>query len=206
MNLYTRKLFPKLMDASLASEEMTNLRRDLLSGVHGKILEIGVGTGLNLSLYPDDVKGIDAVDVHPQMLDVAMERARLSGLDVRFYPISAETLPFADASFDSIVSTWTMCSITDLPKALSELQRVLKPDGRLFFVEHGLSPDYWVSLAQHWLNPLQKALGGGCNLNRDIPSYLKKAGFIMEGLRTLYLQKALRFEAYTYIGQARKES
>jgi ubiquinone/menaquinone biosynthesis C-methylase UbiE len=194
------------MELSLSTPEMMALRRELLANVHGAVLEIGIGPGLNLGCYPIAVRQISAVDVHSELPSVAVERARRSGLRVDYRPGSAERLPFDAGSLDSVVTTWSMCSIPDVDRAASEMFRVLKPGGRVYFVEHGLSPDAWVRFCQFRLNPLQRVIGAGCNLTRPIPAILQNAGFGIENLKTFYTSIWPRTHGYTFMGQALKGS
>ena len=205
MNVYTRNIFPRLMESSLSLPEAMALRGSLLAPVQGQTLEIGIGGGLNLFCYPPGLRHITAVDVHDQMLQTAAERAKQAGMTVDFHPISAERLPFADASFDSVVSTWTLCSIPNVAQALAEVHRVLKPNGQLYFLEHGLSPNRWIRICQNGLNPVQKIIAAGCHLNRDIPSLLQYAGLVADHMRTFYLRCLPPTHGYSYMGSAGKE-
>lgn len=203
MNSDTNTKFLQAMDASLSTPEKMALRRALLADTRGKVLEIGIGGGLNLACYPPTVQRITAVDVYPQLLDLAIRRANQARVLVDYHASSAERLPFADNQFDSIVSTWTLCSVPDVAQALAEICRVLKPDGRFYFVEHGLSPDRGVRFWQNCLNPLQKKMAGGCNLNRDMPALMQNAGLVILELKTFYTSEFPRTHGYTFLGKAR---
>lgn len=202
MSFYSRRIFPHLCEAALSSRRIRRLRAEALAPARGRVLEIGIGTGLNLPHYPPSVRRLDAVDPHPSMPERTLARARASGRTVQHRQLSAETLPYDSGSFDTAVSTFTLCSIPDLPAALAELRRVLRPDGRLLFVEHGLAPDPDLQRWQRRLTPLQKVLGDGCHLDRPIRAELERAGFAVEG-REFFLPKTPRVAGYVYLGAAR---
>ncbi len=168
MNLYSRILFPRLMDRAMSGENLGQYRRSLLQNVHGDILEIGLGTGLNLAHYPDSVQRLTSVDVNPGMSALAAKRAQTAGIAIDSHTLSGEQLPMANAQFDSVVSTWTLCSIPDVARAIAEIHRVLKSGGQFFFIEHGLSNIPSVQTWQHRLTPIQRVIGDGCHLDRDI--------------------------------------
>ncbi len=176
MSLYSRHIFPHLLDWLMSQPAFTQARRELLAPVSGSVLEIGFGTGLNLDHYPATVSSLTTVDVNPGVHRLAEKRLEKSTLPVRFALISGESLPMPSASFDAVVSTWTLCSIPDVESALQEIRRVLKPGGRFYFVEHGLSPDPAVARWQHRLTPLQKIIADGCHLNRDHLGLIAAAG------------------------------
>ncbi len=168
MNLYSRILFPRLMDLAMSGENLGQYRRSLLRNVSGEILEIGLGTGLNLAHYPDSVQRLTSVDVNPGMESIAQRRAQTAGITIVSHVLSGEQLPMADQTFDSVVSTWTLCSIPDVAQAIREIHRVLKPGGQFFFIEHGLSDIPSVQVWQHRLTPIQRIIGDGCHLDRAI--------------------------------------
>ncbi|NJR50215.1 MAG: class I SAM-dependent methyltransferase [Leptolyngbyaceae cyanobacterium CSU_1_3] len=168
MNLYTRFLLPRLLDRSMSDDSLTRHRKDLLSQVTGETLEIGFGTGLNLPHYPAHLQKLTTVDVNPGMNALAARRVRSSNIAVDLHVINSENLPMAEHSFDSVVSTWTLCSIANVEQALREIYRVLKPGGRFFFIEHGLSNEPNIQAWQHRLTPIQKIIADGCHLDRDI--------------------------------------
>jgi ubiquinone/menaquinone biosynthesis C-methylase UbiE len=175
MSLYSRMLFPRLMDLAMSGENLAQYRRSLLQNVTGEILEIGLGTGLNLAHYPDSVKRITSVDVNPGMSAIAQKRAQAAGITIAAHVLSGEQLPMPDATFDTVVSTWTLCSIPDVAQAIREAHRVLKPGGRFFFIEHGLSNDPAIQTWQHRLTPIQRIIGDGCHLDRDIAQLVRQS-------------------------------
>lgn len=176
MSFYSRRVFPHLLDWMMSKPAFTHARQELLASVQGDVLEIGFGTGLNLAHYPATVKSLTTVDVNPGVHHLAEKRLATSRWPVKFELISGERLPMPDASYDAVVSTWTLCSIPDVDSALREIRRVLKPDGRFYFVEHGLSPVPSVAKWQHRLTPIQKIIGDGCHLDRDHLALIAKAG------------------------------
>jgi len=202
MGFYASRVFPRLMNALMSAGTFSSIRREALAGVEGDTLEIGFGTGLNLPHYPPALGRLAAIDINPGMSRIAMERIRKSGRDVDFRILDGPSLPYDDASFDSVVSTWTLCSISDLPAALAEVCRILKPDGRFFFVEHGLGPEPHIRKWQHRCTPLQMRIAGGCHLNRDIGECLRQAGFSIGRLETFYMEKAPRIAGFLYAGFA----
>lgn len=190
MSIYSRHVFPHLLDWLMSQPAFTAAREELLATVTGEVLEIGFGTGLNLDHYPDTVNSLTTVDVNPGVHRLAQKRLENARMPVKFALVSGENLPMPAASFDAVVSTWTLCSIPDVESALLEIRRVLKPGGRFYFVEHGLSPDPATAKWQHRLTPLQKIIADGCHLNRDHLKLIASAGmkviekkqFMAEGL------------------------
>jgi ubiquinone/menaquinone biosynthesis C-methylase UbiE len=202
MNLYRRIIFPQLLDLALSGERIERYRRQLLAHVQGSVLEIGFGTGLNLPCYPEHIRKITGVDPNPGMGSLARRRIASSPIAVDWQVADAQKLPFPSQSFDSVVSTWTLCSIPNVAKALREIRRVLRSGGKLFFLEHGLSEDPQVQRWQNCLNPIQKVIADGCNLNRDMARLIREAGFRFEQLERFYMPDQPRFIGYTYQGIA----
>ncbi|MFQ3584227.1 MAG: class I SAM-dependent methyltransferase [Cyanobacteriota bacterium] len=202
MNIYRRVIFPRLLDLSLSGELVGCYRRELLANVQGAVLEIGFGTGLNLPHYPQHIENITALDPNPGMGSLARRRIACSSIAVDWQEGDAQELPFPNQSFDSVVSTWTLCSIPDLARALQEIQRVLRGGGKLFFLEHGLSEDPKVQRWQNRLNPIQKVIADGCNLNRDMAQLIREAGFQFEELERFYMPNEPKFIGYIYRGIA----
>lgn len=205
MGFYDQKILPYLMEFSLSSASLGKHRRDILAAVTGDVLEIGFGTGINLSYYPENIREIATVDANPGVHVIAQKRISSSQIAVDHHVLSSENLPMADQSFDSVVSTFTLCSIANIEQALGEIYRVLKPEGRFFFVEHGLSPEPDVQRWQHRLTPLQKRIGGGCHLNRNMRELIE-AQFGKVTLSELYLEKTPKVAGYLYKGVAIKPS
>ncbi|MBV8608845.1 MAG: class I SAM-dependent methyltransferase, partial [Singulisphaera sp.] len=155
MGIYSRVILPQLCDWVMNDPRMARLRTDLLAAVGGEVLEIGFGTGLNLPHYPAHVRRITTVDPNPGMARRARHRVAKSGIVVQQRTLSGEALPFEDGTFDCVVSTWTLCSIPEVGRALAEVYRVLWPGGRLVFLKHGRSDDPGVQRWQRRLNPIQ---------------------------------------------------
>ena len=168
MGFYSRVIFPRLCNFSLDTPVVAKYRREVLAAACGDILEIGFGTGLNLPHYPPTVRKLTVVDPNAGMHRLARQRIEQSGIEVAHRLLNGENLPFESGAFDCVVSTFTLCSIDNVASALAELYRVLKPGGRLLFLEHGLSPEPRVQKWQHRLNWLQMRLGDGCRLDRDM--------------------------------------
>jgi ubiquinone/menaquinone biosynthesis C-methylase UbiE len=205
MGLYKKYVFPWLCNLAMSREFLVKYRKNLLSDVDGNILEIGFGTGINLPFYPDHVRKITVVEPNQGMNPRAMKRVESSGIQVDFQKINADSLPFADSTFDSVVSTFTLCSIENVSKALSEIERVLKQGGRFFFLEHGLSPDQHVVKWQNRLNPINHIFADGCNLNRDIKNIIASTNLNISELENFYLEKTPSFGGYMYKGVADKQ-
>jgi ubiquinone/menaquinone biosynthesis C-methylase UbiE len=174
MGFYSQVILPRLLDWSLSDPNLAKYRQELLADVTGEVLEIGFGTGLNLAYYPAHILKITTIDVNLGMNALAKKRIDDSGIKVEQLLLSSENLPMADNTFDSVVSTWTLCSIANVEQALKEVYRVLKPGGKFFFVEHGLSDKPNVQVWQHRLTPIQKVIGDGCHLNRNIQQLVEK--------------------------------
>jgi ubiquinone/menaquinone biosynthesis C-methylase UbiE len=200
MGLYQDRILPRLIDLAMRNARHDPYRQRAISQAEGRVLEIGAGSGLNLPFYPRAVTGILALDPHPRLLPLA--RRKQCGIRWTAVQGSADAIPLDDASVDTVVSTWTLCSIPDVARALGEARRVLKRGGKLLFVEHGLAPDESVRRWQHRLNPAWKRVAGGCHLNRPIPELVRQAGFYMTHLETGYMEGP-RPMAFTYEGCAR---
>ncbi|MDP8965216.1 MAG: class I SAM-dependent methyltransferase [Cyanobacteriota bacterium] len=203
MGFYSQVIVPRLLDWSLSHPALAKYRQELLAEVQGEVLEIGLGTGLNLAYYPAHIHKITTVDVNLGMNALAKKRIDASGMTVEQLALSAENLPMAENTFDSVVSTWTLCSIPDVEQALKEVYRVLKPDGKFFFVEHGLSNKPTVQVWQHRLTPIQKVLADGCHLNRDIQALVEQQFDYVE-LKRFTPEKMPDLMAHLYKGFATK--
>jgi ubiquinone/menaquinone biosynthesis C-methylase UbiE len=188
MGLYANWIVPRLLDLAMRNKALDQYRRDTISAARGVVLEIGVGSGLNLSLYERAVEHVHALDPSLELLSFARQRARDAIVPVSMLRGSAEQIPFAALVFDTIVMTWTLCSIPDPVSALAEMRRVLKPGGQLLFVEHGLSPENAVARWQHRLTPCWTWISGGCHLDRKTDALLRVAGFRIKALETGYIK------------------
>lgn len=200
MGFYCDHIFPRLMEWVMAGDEFLRLRRELLASAHGKVLELGIGTGMNLPHYPETVTELHAVD-SAQLLPktIAARSARLP-FPVRIQRDTAETLAYADRQFDYVVSTWTLCTIPDPVLALQEVGRVLKPGGKFLFLEHGRSDDRKIAAWQDRLNPIQNVIGCGCNLNRRIDQLIAQAGLHITQLDRFTMKDVPRLGGEMYRG------
>jgi ubiquinone/menaquinone biosynthesis C-methylase UbiE len=163
------------------------LRREVCTGLTGRVLEIGFGSGLNIDCYPASVTAVDAVEPSDVGWKLSEERRGRSSVDIQRVGLDGQRLDAADETYDAVLSTFTLCTIPDVRAALAEVRRVLRPDGRVHVLEHGLAPDRRVVAWQRRLEPLQKRVAGGCHLTRDVPALLTEAGLRVERLDQAYL-------------------
>lgn len=202
MSFYERWVLPRLLDLAMRNREVTRFRRRLAPAARGATLEVGVGSGLNLPFYGTGVGRLYAVDPSAELLRMARKRGLAAAFPIEFLARSGEELPFEDASIDTVVFTFTLCTIPDPARALREARRVLKPSGELLFAEHGLAPDASVERWQRRLNPLWRRVAGGCNLDRRIDGLIRAAGFDFLALSAEYA-KGPKTTSYVYSGRAR---
>lgn len=179
---------PRLVDLCCGAKNMNGERRRVCAGLHGRVVEIGFGSGRNVPFYPETVKSVSAVEPADLGWRMAAGRVAAATVPVERAGLDGQALPFADDSFDSALSTWTLCTIPDVDAALAEVRRVLVPGGTFHFVEHGLAPDPGVRKWQHRLDRLEQAVAGGCHLNRDIPGLVEAAGFEIRDIDRYYQQ------------------
>ena len=202
MGLVARYLVPPLLDRIMRSELLLDERRKCAGGAQGRVLEVGIGSGLNFPYYGAAVSEVVGVDPSQGLQKRAKARAAGLGFSVSHVEASAEVMPLDDASFDTALTTWSLCSIPDPSAALHEIRRLLKPTARLLFVEHGLSPDRGVARWQNRLNGSWRCLSAGCNMNRRMDELIEAAGFAIVGLETGYIEGP-RVLGYLYRGAAR---
>ncbi|MFZ2512137.1 MAG: class I SAM-dependent methyltransferase [Gordonia sp. (in: high G+C Gram-positive bacteria)] len=190
MGFYADRILPRLVEQACGMPGMDKLRRRTAAPLSGPIIEVGFGSGLNVGCYPESVTEVTAIEP----ADLAWERAqpRIAGsrISITRGGLDGQRLPFDDDAFDGALSTFTLCTIPDLAAALAELRRVVKPGGALAFCEHGLAPDSGVQRVQRLVNPIERAVAGGCELTRDIPSLLDQAGWQIAELDQFYAPAA----------------
>jgi len=203
MGLYSRNILPRVIDFACRQRHVSAPRQSVVPRARGKTLEVGFGTGLNLPYYDAGrVSGLWALDpAWEAMAPLARQRLAASTIPLIPLPASADAIPATDAYFDSVVVTYSLCSIADPASALAEIMRVLKPGGNLLFAEHGLAPDPAVRRLQGLLNPCWGYFGGGCQLDRPIDRLILNSGFGLQGMEQGYLP-GLRFASYVYRGVA----
>lgn len=201
MGFYDRVVFPRLMHFGMGVSEISKYRARVVPAASGRVLEVGIGSGLNLPFYTGDVREVVGIDPHETLNRMAAKRMSGSAMPVSLIRASAEDMPLENGGFDTVVTTWTLCSIPDGMKALAEMRRVLRPGGQLVFIEHGHAPDAGVARWQDRLTPVWRRCAGGCHLNRPIDSMIRDSGFTLTGLETGYL-KGPRFAAYCFWGRA----
>lgn len=202
MGFYENRILPHLVHLAMRRDTFSAYRRRLVPSAQGLVLEIGVGSGLNLPLYTHAATHVIGLDRSPRLLSMARQVHPETGVPIELIEGSAESLPMEGGSVDTVVTTWTLCTIPDVVAALREMRRVLKPSGELLFVEHGRSPDAKVRRWQDRLTPVWKRLGGGCHLNRPIRELLEGSGFRIERIETGYM-KGPKPMAFMYEGSAR---
>lgn len=202
MSLYQQYVLPHVINLAMRHRDLLPYRRRVTSAAAGRVLEIGIGSGLNLRLYPEQVREVVGLEPAPRLIAMAGRAVQGSRVPTSFIEGSAEAIPLEDHSFDTVVTTWTLCSIPEAVVALREMRRVLKPNGQLLFVEHGRAPEEHIRKWQDRLTPTWKRIGGGCHLNRPIQQLIESAGFSIAKLETGYM-KGLKPMSFMYEGRAR---
>jgi ubiquinone/menaquinone biosynthesis C-methylase UbiE len=203
MSLYSRHALPLLINFAMAREELTRFRSAHIPNARGVVVEIGIGSGLNLPFYSSAVTKLYGVDPSAELLALARPKAEGLSFGVEFLQQEAERMALADGAADTVVMTWSLCSVGDPARALRELRRLLKPAGVLIFVEHGLAPDAGVRTWQNRLTPAWRRVGG-CHLNRKIDDLIRSAGFTIAGLHAGYIPGP-RVATFMYEGRATLE-
>jgi len=202
MGLYAKYVLPRLIDLAMRNKDTTRLRAEWVPQARGEVLEIGIGSGLNLPFYSSEVRHVYGVDPSIELQRMAAKKTSAVPFQVTFFAQSAENpIPLPDSSIDTIVMTWSLCSIPDPAASLQQMKRVLKGNGRLFFIEHGSSADAGVKVWQDRVTPFWKRIGGGCHLNRKIDDLIRAAGFQITEQKNFYLPGP-RLMTYTYQGVA----
>ena len=203
MSLYERYILPPLTHWACGTRLLRARRAELIPAARGDVLEIGIGSGLNFDFYDATrISSLTGIDPSTGLLSYSRRRLKTIAFPVELMVAGAEHIPRADASMDTVVVTFSLCTIPDVAAALDEMRRVLKPDGQLLFCEHGLAADANVQQWQKRLDPLWGKIAGGCHLSRDIPQLLHEARFRCDNLRSGYLPHAPRFASYLFQGSA----
>jgi ubiquinone/menaquinone biosynthesis C-methylase UbiE len=202
MGFYGERILPHIIDKACGMKVTRPLRERVCADLHGEVLEIGFGSGHNVVFYPSAVDKVTVIEPSDTAWRLAAERVDASPVRIERGDLDAQRLPYPDATFDSALSTWTLCTIPDPVAALEEVRRVLKPGGRLHFIEHGLAPDPKVQRWQHRFNGIQQRLFGGCNLDRPIVGLIEQAGFTVVAVDEFYEDGAPKFVAADSLGSA----
>ncbi|MCP4298835.1 MAG: class I SAM-dependent methyltransferase [Proteobacteria bacterium] len=200
MEFYDKVVLPRLIDSACGSNSISRQRAKVVPLAEGRVLEIGIGTGLNIPFYNrSKVTHLWGLEPSATLRQIAQKRAEDINMDVEFIDLPGEEIPLDRNSADTILITYTLCTITEAIKALDGMRKVLKPGGKLIFCEHGKAPDERVRKWQDRLNPLWNKIGGGCNLNRDIPDIITSGGFTIDKLETMYLP-GFKIATFNYWG------
>ena len=202
MGIYSKHVLPRLVHYTCGQKPAMKQRAKIVPRARGRVLEIGIGSGLNIPYYdPEKVSHLWGLDPSQEMWAIASENAEEHHLEAEFLQAGAEAIPLEDNAADSVVMTYTLCTIPDAAAALAEIRRVLKPGGALLFCEHGEAPDGYVRTVQGLVNPLWRQLSGGCHLNRPIPRLLQQSGFSPDDMETMYIP-GWRPACFNYWGTA----
>ena len=204
MSFYEKYILPRFLNCACASEPITYQRKKVVPLAEGKILEVGIGSGLNLPFYnKSKIEEIWGIDPSEELNAMAKKVAIKEDINVNFITSSAEDIPFPNDYFDTVLITYTMCTIPSVLQANKEIRRVLKHNGKMIFCEHGVSPDENIKKWQKRLNSIWGKIAGGCNINRNIPMLIKDSGFKIEEMDEMYLPKTPKIAGYNYWGYAR---
>ena len=202
MSFYRRYIIPRLTHLAMRQKQLLPFRQRVIGAAEGRVLEIGIGSGLNFPLYGAGVKSVIGLEPSSELLNMARPRAAAAAASITLLDASAETIPLDSGSVDTVVTTWTLCTIPNAAQALTEMRRVLRPGGALLFVEHGRAPEPGVARWQDRLDPLWSRLAGGCHLNRKMDDLISGNGFRIEALENARMPGP-RTHSYLYQGRAR---
>ena len=205
MSLYNKYILPKFLNCACGSKPINYQRQKVVPLASGLVLDVGIGTGLNIPFYNSEIiEKVIGIDPSEELLDLAKNHSNACPAHVELEIGSAELIAYPDNYFDTVLVTYTMCTIPNIHIAIQEMRRVLKPDGKLIFCEHGLAPDIKVAKWQNRIDPIWGKIAGGCHLNRDIPKLIKTAGFSLELMDQMYLTSTPKFAGYNYWGFGKK--
>ena len=207
MSLYDNYILPKLLNSCCSNPPMVYQRKKVVPLAEGDVLEVGIGSGLNLPFYDKSkINKLWGLDPSEELNKMAADVAKEEKMEVDFIISGAEEIPLPDNKVDTVILTYTMCTIPDVDLANEQIKRVLKPEGKLIFCEHGISPDESIYKWQKRINPIWKRIAGGCNLHRNIPEIIESSGFNIEEIDTMYLPSTPKFAGYNYWGFATPNS
>jgi ubiquinone/menaquinone biosynthesis C-methylase UbiE len=205
MGFYEKHILPKFLNCTCGSKPISYQRKKIVPLAEGIVLDVGIGSGLNIPFYnKSKIKHLYGIDPSNELLNIARPIAESNHLEIEFFQCEAENIPLPDNCIDTVLITYTMCTILDVSSANSEIMRVLKDDGKLLFCEHGLAPDKNIAKWQKIINPIWTKIAGGCNLDRDIPNLISSSGFKISNMEQMYLPSTPKFAGYNYWGVARK--
>ncbi len=205
LSFYDKYILPKFLNCACGSKPINYQREKIVPLAEGTVLDVGIGSGLNIPYYnKSKIKYLYGLDPSIELLNLAKPLAKKNELEIEFLECGAEAIPLPNDSIDTVVITYTLCTIPDTQLSNEEIMRVLKPNGKLLFCEHGLAPDINVVKWQKRINPIWNKIAGGCNLNRDIPNLIRSSGFKILNMEEMYLPSTPKFAGYNYWGVAKK--
>jgi len=205
LSFYDKYILPKFLNCACGSKPINYQREKIVPLAEGTVLDVGIGSGLNIPYYnKSKIKYLYGLDPSIELLNLAKPLAKKNELEIEFLECGAEAIPLPNDSIDTVVITYTLCTIPDTQLSNEEIMRVLKPNGKLLFCEHGLAPDINVVKWQKRINPIWNKIAGGCNLNRDIPKLIKSSGLKIINMEEMYLPSTPKFAGYNYWGVAKK--
>ena len=205
MGFYDKYILPKFLNCACGSKPINYQRDKIVPLAKGVVLDVGIGSGLNIPFYNrSKIDYLYGLDPSEELIKLAKPVAKKNEFEIEFLQCGAEAIPLPDNSIDTVLITYTMCTIPDIKLSNSEIMRVLKTEGQLLFCEHGLAPDKNIAKWQRRINPIWNKIAGGCNLNRDIPNLITSSGFKILNMEEMYLPSIPKFAGYNYWGVAKK--
>lgn len=205
LSFYDKYILPKFLNCACGSKPINYQREKIVPLAEGTVLDVGIGSGLNIPYYnKSKIKYLYGLDPSIELLNLAKPLAKKNELEIEFLECGAEAIPLPNDSIDTVVITYTLCTIPDTQLSNQEIMRVLKPNGKLLFCEHGLAPDINIAKWQKRINPIWNKIAGGCNLNRDIPNLIRSSGLKISNMEEMYLPSTPKFAGYNYWGVAKK--